>query len=103
MIPFYNPPIDTTIIRIIDCTPMPNQTLFTVKTPVKSEHRTLYYLSIDTRPNGRAQLYDSRLNQLTTVDFDGVRSFLVEYVNRLKLDVISIHESYLPEKTQLVC
>jgi len=66
-------------------------------------HRPVHYIAIDTQPNGKARMYDSRTEQSNTIDFEGVRTFLQKYINSFKLDVISIHESHLPQKTQLVC
>jgi len=73
-------------------------------TPSKKQpYRPVHYISIDTSPNGRARMFDSRTNEVNTIDFAGVRSFLHEYINKLQLDIISIHESHLPQKTQILC
>lgn len=63
----------------------------------------LYHITIDANKYARPQLFDSRTNLVTYVQFEGARSFLEEYVNKLKLTPISIHESHLPDRIQLVC
>jgi len=63
----------------------------------------LYHLTLDTNKYNKPQLFDSRTRRTTTVQFEGARSFLEEYVNRMHLTPISIHESHLPDRSQLVC
>jgi len=63
----------------------------------------LYHLTLDTNKYNKPQLFDSRNNITTPVQFEGARSFLEEYINRMHLTPISIHESHLPDRSQLVC
>ncbi len=63
----------------------------------------LYHISLDTNKHNKPQLFDSRTNITTPVQFNGARSFLEEYVNRMQLNPVSIHESHLPDRSQLVC
>ncbi len=63
----------------------------------------IHYVTVDTNRYSNPHMYDSRLNTYTAVTFEGARSFLHEYINRLKLHPISIYESYLPNRTQIVC
>lgn len=63
----------------------------------------LYHISLDTNKYNEPELYDSRTELTTPVSFTGARSFLEEYINKLHLTPISIHESHLPDRTQLIC
>lgn len=63
----------------------------------------LYHLTLDTNKYNKPKLFDSRTNLTTPVYFEGARSFLEEYINQTGITPISIHESHLPEKIQLVC
>ena len=63
----------------------------------------LHHVSIDTNKYARPEMYDSRTGITSPVNFEGARSFLEEYINRLNLVPISIHESHLPNRVQLVC
>lgn len=63
----------------------------------------LHHLSIDTNKYAQPKMFDSRTGVLTPITFEGARSFLEEYVNRLGLKPISIYESHLPDRTQLIC
>jgi len=63
----------------------------------------LYHISLDANKHANPQLFDSRVNKAIFVDFDGARSFLEEYINRLRLHPISIYESHLPDRIQLIC
>jgi hypothetical protein len=67
------------------------------------DYTMLYHISIDTNKYHNPELYDSRTQLTTQVTFAGARSFLEEYVNRLGIQPISIHESHLPDRTQLIC
>lgn len=69
----------------------------------------IHYLAIDTNPQN-PKLYDSRVGTEIRIQFDGARSFLRDYINKLKLEVVSIYESELPPKeeggsyrTQIMC
>lgn len=69
----------------------------------------IHYLAIDTNPQS-PKMYDSRIGTEIKVQFDGARSFLHEYINKLRLEPISIYESELPPKpgerhyrTQIMC
>lgn len=63
----------------------------------------LYHISLDANRHSNPELFDSRTQLTTPVSFQGARSFLEEYVNRLGLKPISIHESHLPDRVQLIC
>ena len=63
----------------------------------------LYHISLDTNKYATPQLFDSRTNETEYVNFEGARSFLEEYINRLNLTPLSIYESHLPNRIQLVC
>jgi len=63
----------------------------------------LYHISLDANKHANPQLFDSRLNLTMHVNFEGARSFLEEYINRLQLNPISIYESHLPNRVQLIC
>lgn len=63
----------------------------------------LHYLSLDTNQYAKPQLYDSRTNTVQNVVFAGARTFLQNYINNHKLEPISIYESHLPDRVQLVC
>lgn len=63
----------------------------------------LYHISIDTNRYARPEMFDSRTKITTHISHNGARSFLEEYINRLNLQPISIHESHLPDRNQLVC
>lgn len=63
----------------------------------------LYHISVDTNRYARPEMYDSRTKITTPIPHTGARSFLEEYINRLNLHPISIHESHLPNRSQLVC
>ena len=63
----------------------------------------LYHLTLDTNKYSKPQLFDSRTNRTTTVQFAGARSFLEDYINKLQLTPVSIHETHLPDRSQLIC
>jgi len=62
----------------------------------------LYHLSLDTNTLN-PKLFDSRTNTIQKVQFNGARSFLQEYINNNHLKPVSIYESHLPDRTQLIC
>jgi len=63
----------------------------------------IYHISLDTNKHSKPEMYDSRTKVTTPVVFEGARSFLEEYINRNRLRPIAIHESHLPDRSQLVC
>mgnify|MGYP006883600064 CR=1 FL=1 len=63
----------------------------------------LYHISLDTNKYNKPLLFDSRTNLTTPVHFKGARSFLEDYINKLQLTPVSIHETHLPDRSQLIC
>ena len=63
----------------------------------------LYHNSLDTNKYNKPLLFDSRTNLTTPVHFKGARSFLEDYINKLQLTPVSIHETHLPDRSQLIC
>ena len=63
----------------------------------------LYHISLDTNKYNKPLLFDSRTNLSTPVHFKGARSFLEDYINKLQLTPVSIHETHLPDRSQLIC
>lgn len=63
----------------------------------------LYHIALDCNRFSKPQLYDSRTQKYTSVRFEGARSYLEDYVNKQGYVPVSIHESVLPDRIQLVC
>jgi hypothetical protein len=61
-----------------------------------------HYLSIDTSPRN-PRMFDTLTGAERAVRFDGARSFLFEHLNETGKIPISIYESQLPDRTQIIC